>query len=376
MPRYGFMSIPPDPSSRSFSSFERLYQTIGKNSGNLLFTNAVERQIGHDPTYLGFEFDPARANEEVDAVIIPAANWVSESFDFDYLAPVIEGLKIPVILIGLGAQGSDLNQFVTPPKGTVRFLKAVFDRAQSVSVRGPHTAETLRRLGFENTVVTGCPSLFCDFQSLNVDAILQKATKPFDLSSVLVHATRFSASHSAFAKNKGVDRELFRFAYEHGVDILYQSEREEIALLFDYESADVFDDRLVTLLKEIYAASNWHELRDYIYDRGKSFLNVDVWSEYIQKYNYVYGTRLHGTIMALNSGIPATLAWHDSRTREVAEFACIPTLPANVNDISEDGLRRVYEAVDLGRYYNRRAELRNIYVDFLQENSVDVSLMQ
>ncbi|MEM7790843.1 MAG: polysaccharide pyruvyl transferase family protein [Verrucomicrobiota bacterium] len=372
MPRYGFMSIAVNPSNGKFNSFEHLYQTIGLNTGNLLFTNAVARQIEQEPIYFGFEFDPALANEQVDALIIPAANWVSEQVDFDHLAPVVEGLTIPVVLIGLGAQGSDLEQFVCPPKGTIRFLKAVFDRAHSVSVRGPHTAETLRRLGFENTVVTGCPSLYCDFQPLNVEAILQKAKKPFDLSSVLVHATRFSASHAAFARNKGVDRELFRFAYEHDLDILYQSEKEELALLYNYESADVLNDRLIFLMKEIYSASNWHELRDYVYRRGKAFLDIDIWSEYIQKYNYIYGTRLHGTIMALNSGVPATLAWHDSRTREMAEFACIPTLPASLDGVSEIELRRAYEGVELERYYKRREVLRDGYLSYLRENSIDV----
>jgi len=368
MPRYGIVSLLPRPAPTQFPRFSSFYDAIGRNTGNLLFTNAAWRQVGGDKERLNFVFDPDRANAEFDAVVIPAANWVNPGVDFGHVADGIEKLKIPVVVIGLGAQNAGYDVDIPLHEGMKRFLRAVFDRAASVSVRGEFTKDVLARLGYRNTQVTGCPSLYCDFRSFR-----EPKLEAFDLKRSLIHATRYSASHAPYAREETPNRALFRFAYAEGIDLLYQSELEELALLFGFDEHDIFNNRTLMLIQEVYGATDWASLATYIREAGRTYVDVDEWSAAMTSYQFVYGTRLHGTIMALNSGVPAVLLHHDSRTREMAEFAAIPHIDANRADISPRGIRRAYEKLNLGKYYRRREENRAAYEDFLRENSVVTS---
>ncbi len=366
MPRYAFVSIAHGHSPADFKTFQHLYGAVGQNTGNLLFTNAVWRQIAGDKERIGFTFDPERVNERFDAVIIPAANWVNPGVDFAHIADLLEKLTIPIVVIGLGAQSPDHQLAIDLPEGTLRFLKAVFDRAESVSVRGAFTHDVLKKLGFHNVRVTGCPSLYCDFRSFE-----PPKTREFELDRCLLNATRFSAGHAPFARDRSVNRSIFRFAYERGLDILYQSEKEELALLFGFPEPELFDDRTKSLMTQIYAAESWDAVAAYVQKHGRAFLDVNAWSDAMTDYRFVCGTRLHGTIMALNSGVPAMLLWHDSRTREMAEFAKIPSMDATRLDISEGGLRAAYEGLDLDHYYRRRREAHSVYNSFLEANRLE-----
>lgn len=369
MSRIGIVSIALRQTMADHSSMKSLYAAVGYNAGNLLFTNAVFRQLEGEKTRISYRFNTEQANESFDAVVIPAANWINPQMDLGHLATAIEGLKIPVIVIGIGAQGVDYGADITLTDGTQRFLKAVFDRSASVSVRGEFTQKVLETMGYRNTRVTGCPSLYCDFRDFDAPA-----REKFKLQRCLIHATRFYTGDGVFANGDGPNQRLFRFAFRRGLDYLYQSEFEEMALLFGLETLETMARRPLEILKKIYRVEKQEKLAQYIRTHGRSYLDVDRWADDVARYCFVYGTRLHGTIMALNSGVPATLLWHDTRTREIAEFAAIPSLDAKRADISAKGLRRAYEAADLDRYYRRRAENSAAYVAFLKENKIAPAL--
>lgn len=369
MSRYGIVSIAPLQTAADHSSMKSLYAAIGYNAGNLLFTNAVFRQLEGEKTRLSYRFNPEQANESFDAVVIPAANWINAKMDLGYLATAIEGLKIPVVVIGIGAQGRDYGTDITPTDGTQRFLKAVFDRSASVSVRGEFTQKVLEAMGYRNTRVTGCPSLYCDFRDFNATT-----REKFKLQRCLLHATRFYAGDRVFVDADGPNQRLFRFAFRRRLNYLYQSEFEEMALVFGLETLETLAKRPLEFLKKIYRVEKPEKLMRYIRTHGRSYLDVDRWTDDVARYCFVYGTRLHGTIMALNSGVPATLLWHDSRTREIADFAAIPSLDAERADISAKGLKRAYETADLDRYYRRRAENSEAYAAFLKENGITPAL--
>lgn len=61
-------------------------------------------------------------------------------------------------------------------------------------------------------------------------------------------------------------------------------------------------------------------------DRIRLIPDMYNWSKFLQKsgFDYSFGSRIHGTIMAILSGIPATIVAIDSRTQEMAEFFDIP----------------------------------------------------
>lgn len=369
MPRYGIMSIGHHFTPDQFAEFDHLYDAVGQNTGNLLFSTAVWRQVGGQKRRLRFRVNSTLANAELDALIIPAANWLSPGTDLGEFAGPIEELKIPVILVGLGAQHpstGDMN--IEIPEGTIRFVKAVAERSQSISVRGDYTRRVLEQYGIYNVTVTGCPSLYSTYHQ---NSTLGSA-ETFHLDRCLVHSTRYSARHSAFATVKSVNRSLFRFAYEKQLDLLIQSEPEELKILFGFSDQDPIDEATQKNLKKIYKEKSFDRLETYIRKHAKAFLHIRDWSGAIQEYQLVCGTRLHGTIMALNSGVRGVLLHHDSRTKEIADFAAIPSIDSQKLDLSASRLQKLYEDTDFSQFYRRREQNRTIYREFLQANNIEL----
>ncbi|OYW84954.1 MAG: hypothetical protein B7Z22_09530, partial [Hyphomonas sp. 32-62-5] len=188
MSKTGILSILPRVEPSSVPTFDRLYRMVGQNTGNLLFTNAVWNQISGPKERINFTFNPEKLNEELDALVIPAANWLSPHVDFSHLADLVEKLTIPVVLIGLGAQDADYSGEINIPEGTIRFARAVAERSASISVRGEYTRQILKGLSIENVTVTGCPSLYHDFR---------RFTPPHNNLHIrfergLIHATRYT----------------------------------------------------------------------------------------------------------------------------------------------------------------------------------------
>ena len=369
MPKTGILSILPRIQARSVSSFDRLYQLVGQNTGNLLFTNAVWNQIAGPKERINFTFDPGKLNERLGALVIPAANWLSPRVDFRDLADLVEKLTIPVVLIGLGAQDASYSGRINIPDGTVRFVRAVAQRSDSISVRGDYTRRILEGFGITNVTVTGCPSLYHNFRSFVPPS--NNLHVRFDRG--LIHATRYSASYAPFARTKSLQRELFRLAYENGMDILFQSEPEEMRLLTGLDLENAFDDRLKGLMLEIYGAQDWNVLVDYVVSHGRLFFDVGEWSRSLDAYDYVLGTRLHGTIIALNSGVPAVLIHHDSRTRELAEFAAIPSVALENASLDPKKIVKLLNGIEWKGYYDRRSQNAALYKQFLLKNALPAS---
>lgn len=89
---------------------------FGTNAGNMLFYTAAWRTLLTDRAELvadGYALergDPAWAAGSMDRVVIPLANAFRRSFvaQLDRLTEVVRGLRVPVTVLGIGAQ-SGLN---------------------------------------------------------------------------------------------------------------------------------------------------------------------------------------------------------------------------------------------------------------------------
>ena len=87
------------------------------------------------------------------------------------MTQLIRRLRIPVVIMGVGAQSNLRYQTdrLGPVEGSVRaFVSAVLDRGPSIGVRGEFTHDYLRGLGFRDVEVIGCPSLFFDGDRLPI----------------------------------------------------------------------------------------------------------------------------------------------------------------------------------------------------------------
>lgn len=365
----GIVSIPLEQTPSVDLPFDNLMQGAGYNTGNLLFTNAVWHQLPQPKQQVGFNFDPETVNARLKALVFPAANWLSPLVDFSELADRVEKLDIPVVLLGLGAQNHKYTRKISVPEGTLRFIRAVSERSRSISVRGAYTERLLRGLGISNVTVTGCPSLYQDFRA-NPETELISNTQALDCPTLL-HSTRYSADYEPFIRKRSIHRDIFRYAYAGKTDLLLQSEPEEISMIAVASEKPPIDR---DMMLKLYKATDWQSLEAFITRHTRVFFDIASWTNAIANYGKCFGTRLHATVMALNSGVPAILVHHDSRTREMAEFAGIPAISTKQASIGDTEIASLFAKADFSTYFATRRRNQAAYAAFLADNGIEPAL--
>ena len=89
------------------------------------------------------------------------------------------------------------------------------------------------------------------------------------------------------------------------------------------------------------------------------------------KCDYSFGSRIHGNIMAILSGIPATVIAIDSRTREMAEFYDIPlVIPENNSPYTQEQFLEFYNNADYSRFNETYNQKYDAFEKFLIENKI------
>ncbi|MEV4812857.1 polysaccharide pyruvyl transferase family protein [Micromonospora avicenniae] len=300
---------------------------IGENAGNLVFSHAAYKLLSTaktqiEPTAFRANLhDADMINERYDVFVVPLANAFRRSY-VDRLANLtrlIQRLRIPVVVLGVGAQTNVKGdrEYLRPIDDAVKaFVKAVLDRSASIGVRGEITADYVRSLGFSAVDVIGCPSMFLHGDSLRVEK--RKAVlEPHDRIAMTVSpyvksmAKVVSAHHRKYPNLRYIPQDLKTLG-----TLLY---------------GDAPEDRGKDSPIPIHTS---HPL--FTEDKVRMFVDPSTWMDYLSGFDFNFGTRIHGTITALIAGTPGYLFAHDSRTLELARYFDIPhrvmkDVPADVD---------------------------------------------
>lgn len=363
--KIGVISIPTAVRDQNRIGFKSLYQLIGMNTGNLMFTNAVFRQIVGDLTCLGFDLDPNKINTSCDIIVIPAANWFYEYANWDWLCDVLDKIEIPVVTIGVGVQALSNNiHEIKVSESSIRLSKIMSRKSSFIGVRGALTDRWLNSIGITNTVVIGCPSLYMRLSDQEVNSS----------SGVLLQSSRYLISGDSFFSGN-LNREIYKYSFLNDEDIVFQSEPEEMKYILDLRS-DCLSENTWKQLCDLYGANTTSELQDYLKRRGRVFYNLEDWVSFVQLHELSIGTRLHSAILALNSSVPALLIPHDSRTREIAEFAKMPSYSGECNWADYNfGKVDLNWLMDQCNSYKHHRHLNGLlYRDFLESNGLAANI--
>lgn len=362
--RIGVISITPRIDQPDAMPFERLYEAVGKNTGNFMFTQAMFRNIEGEVAQIGFGFDPEAVNRDFDAVVVPAANWLNAGAKWDWFCDLIDRLEIPVVTIGIGLQAPSLSlDQVVVSDSAIRLARTLGRKGAFISTRGDFTRAWLQSIGVENAVTTGCPSLYMQ--------ILPDVAEGGGAGFV-VQSTRYGITQ-AFAAESSTNARLFSYAATQGHDIVFQSEPEEIRALVYGAAAPPLGDYPARYLAQLYGLADAEAVLDYLRRKGHVFFDLEAWARFLQTRAGVLGTRLHGTILALNSGVPSVLFGHDSRTAELIDYAALPTAdPEQVMAGSAQDLFDSEAYYDTqARYLETREANRVRYAAFLAANGLN-----
>jgi hypothetical protein len=344
------------------ATVEQMMLSLGQNTGNMMFTQSLTSVL-EGAAWGSFRLDPQDV-EGHDAIVLAAANWINNFDDFGWLAERLEKTKLPVFLIGVGAQASNAEEIPQVTPGTLRLLSLVHDRSHSISARGTFTCEVLNRYGIKSARPTGCPSLMLMGPDGPDRSLLREPR--FDACSM--HATRHG-----FSRTDDFQTFLYRQAFSRGLDLVLQSEVADIHYVVRGRTGEVIPARAADLVQEVYGAPE-SAVAAYLERHGRVFTHYPDWIAYMRQRSFCFGTRIHGTIAALIAGTPATLIVHDSRTVELAQIMGVPTVHwQNIPVDREIDIARLYSRSQLRDFIARFTTYYSNFVDYMAENELMVA---
>jgi Polysaccharide pyruvyl transferase len=334
---------------------------IGNNTGNLVFSQAVYRLLSAaDAELTTARFancHPRRYSSKFDHVVIPLANAFRSQYleTLDMLSNLIEQLTIPVTVLGVGSQASleGVHKGAnTVDPATTRFVRAVLNRSPSIGVRGERTRDYLKSLGFgdEHVRVIGCPSMFMYGPDLEVEKKVES----------LSHDSPIALNVSPYVPEMGP---ISLYAAERFPRLVYMAQNLQTLELMLYGSYP--DKKLTAMAARGAPVTLDHPLIRS--DRVRFFLDPKTWFEHLAKYDFSFGTRIHGTIAALLAGTPAVLLAHDSRTLELAEYHEIPHRTITSIEDDADAIS-LYAEYDWNRLNKAHPDRWDTFASFLGEH--------
>lgn len=340
---------------------------LAKNAGNLLFGESVYRTLStpgttitpdrYESHRIGTDRDYAMmVNDSYDHFVIPLANAFRPAFrgSLRKLTHLVRQLDIPVTVIGVGSQhklGEEHGVDEELRKDVRAFMSAVLDHSASVGVRGEYTAGFLKELGFgeQHVDVIGCPSVFMKGRPASIE---KKTDHLSDVSQIAMTVSPYVGK-----LNTVVATHTRRYP-----NLIYVPQNHS-----DLNMMVWGEDRS-------QPKNKWNPTHTrhplYLQDRMRFPLDPRTWTEYLSDFDFLFGSRIHGTVAGILAGVPSMLLVHDTRTLELAEYHAIPHVM--LSDLKKNiDAAELFERTDYSAYNSRRAEVLSRYVAFLEKNSLN-----
>ncbi|MEV6164818.1 polysaccharide pyruvyl transferase family protein [Streptomyces sp. NPDC052052] len=334
------------------------------NSGNLIFSDASHKILQTPRTEVVSNgiatriADAGRINSEYDAFVIPLANAFRPSFErsLERLTQLISKLKIPVVILGVGAQtGVDYSaERLKPMQPTVHaFVSAVLDRSASIGVRGEFTERYLRDMGFRDVEVIGCPSMFLHGSRLDI----RETGRGLGPESRIA----INGSHEAVRK-LGLGKIINR-THAHYPHLRFIGQNISEARQLHWRDMSHKNAALTDI-----PTHPDHPM--YGEDKVRVYIDPATWMDDLRGFDFSFGSRIHGNIAALLAGTPATVLCSDSRTLELCRYFEIPhrMLAKVPSDLDPADL---YAEADFGPLMRGHRERFDRFVNFLDKNGLE-----
>lgn len=327
---------------------------ICPNVGNRLWFQGIVSEIQCAENIVDY-WSPTMSkdfiNENYNLIVAPMANVFSVNYIslLEVLAERFLGIKIPVYVIACGIQASsydELNElchFLKEPAS--KFISSVYDTGGEFALRGYFTKAFFERLGYPTAVVTGCPSLYQVGKNLQIDT--EKVPRDAFIPIFNGMPQNYKKHMQDYPQSLFFDQDVF---WQEVIDS-------------DFFENELSDNRCI---EKLIRKWGFDTTRYLLENRIKLFPDMNTWREFIRNNHFScsFGSRIHGNIMPILSGVPAILECRDARTREMAEFFDIPFV------FSDDKIQSIYDLyieADYSAFNKNFVERFNCYEIFLQK---------
>ena len=297
---------------------------ISTNSGNLVFPAAVTRALMREGVEIDYtkanrkltEEDVDRINSSYDCFVIPLANMFrgdpSGMSTMPILTDTVRRLKIPCYIVGVGVQlelGDDIHEHHRFDEPSRELIRAVLEKSPMIALRGETTGEYVEHLGFvpeKDFTVTGCPSMY--YYGPVLPEVKKLHLSPESRVNLNCKITLPQKIHDYM--NKVCDEIPDHFYIPQNT--------YELRFMFQYKMFAFRGPKNEVPIPAGYPASFEHRL--YQENRVRGFVSLKAWMDFLSQGDLNFGTRIHGNITAVLSGIPAFIVAPDSRVNELASF--------------------------------------------------------
>lgn len=342
--------------------------SIGANSGNLLYAFGVYRTLMTEDTIIDMDYygversytdkDIDRINQEYDAYVCPLADAFRDAFTdkLKKYTHFFNRLTIPCYVIGVGLR-APYEPDITSPKifdeAAKDFVKAALKKSSVIGLRGEITGEYLKHLGFREEIdytPIGCPSVYARGGELykNRLSLTKESKLSFNLSSITPENVMRFAFH-----------EMERYPNHY----LVEQNQDELRLLYYGTPYKPNKDASVLLPRKV---SN----RLLQEDRYHIFINIPTWLNFLSSMDLSIGSKLHGNVAAILAGIPVFFMPLDSRMRELVSYHNFPSVP--YTQIKEnDHIEELISKIDMDSHLKRHPENFSHFLDFLNRNNIE-----
>ncbi len=305
-----------DSYSRPSKELER-----GYNVGNFAFKYGASLLFDEDFKFFRFDDNPELINQECSALILPMANLVNPNINHGKGADFLEKTTKPIWAMGVGAQASLNREKVELQEGTVRFLKVLAEKSHStIFCRGEFTAECLSRMGIQNVEIAGCPSYLINPSQNLWQKLLVKSRKR---SPKNIGITEGSYNLKGSAGAQRLEKLFIDMVFYCGCYYIAQTNLKVIQHALPIKPSN-FEETQARMRKSMAPKLSLEEFCSIANSRFLAFWRMDAWLAALSRMDFVTGTRIHGNILALQSGTPAIPIAHDSRTLGLCQTLKIP----------------------------------------------------
>ena len=264
-------------------------------------------------------------NSNFDICVFTCANLLRKGLSADAEADVLGKLKMPIVMLGIGQQNrKDLENAL--PEGTKRLLGILKEREHYFLTRGFETSGFLKDQGFSSVQPTGCPSVY--FMPDNMRRALKK------LPSVQVGKAR-----TIFSGYLGGNQDAILDANAlNPQDSVPQYVVQDEFLHFDMRvepnaEGRVYDSASGTMIGDV-AYPGTERLKNPF--EVRTFFDTNQWRAWASSMDFNFGRRFHGSIIAMQAGVPSLMVAVDDRMREMLGFTGLPAVDATDLDKADN----------------------------------------
>ena len=336
-------------SDSDVADYETLMRSVAGNVGNSYISYALikevcgaYRSVPQIQSIYTYDFanaarDAEFINSECSHVFLVLQDQIrlQESYGlklpYDQIIRFLKQIHKPIVIAGLGANsftGFDAHFHEKLPSDLVAFLRDLSGLVKNMGVRGDFTHEVLNRLGITNVTTIGCPSYYENGASRQIvkRGIRNLASSTNVSEDLMLRSVVYLQDHCAHE-----ERMIRNLAFGESIP-------------------------LSCLEKTLYSEN-----------RLRFFSSIPEWKADLATRDFFIGTRVHGSIVALNSGVPAIVMNSDSRAREMCEYLNIPYHPELGG---ESDPQVIYESCDYEKMNREYGQKWSVYRDFLAQFGV------